>query len=611
MTRTLVLILILAAPSAAAYELTGVVHDHEAKPVPEATVWISQDRAATKTMTDSTGSFSFPQVRVGVVQLVARKEGYAIGGLTVEALGPQSVKIALPPLDTVPLRLIDHMANPVNGARVKRIIVNGSFELFVDDLTPLGFPSIRSNAEGTLTIHAMPKGGNIGVEFAHRAYCSLYVANQPVGLATQTTYQMFPGIPLGGRATNEQDEPVAGARILVTPANNEIQLTFADLLTDTEGFFSARLVTGLYDVTATHPDFPCPVPREVQMSDASQDTNIQLILPKAHILQGSVVGPDDKPIPGVAVAYLVDEIPRDEALTDAKGVFRLNALNKGALHVYPPLGYMNEQKLDVLVEFKRKNRIRHTPLRLVPLPKVTGTVLEPSGAVVNGALISLKDIMPPAWATTDSSGRFEIEIAAMPEEETITLRAEHPLRLLRRDVTMDLTQVKPLDIRLTPYAPNLSPNQPKAAPNDLSSLVDGPAPELHCTEWINGEPLTLADLQGKVVVLTFWNGFDPYSRAQTRIPELLRFYEVFKDTDDVAFVMIHDGAEDLETIEQYVKDFGIEFPVGVDEAPFVTFDLYDTNALPQTVLIDKGGVLRFFDVHDRLLELIKDLRRKT
>jgi thiol-disulfide isomerase/thioredoxin len=611
MTRTLALILILAAPCAAAFELTGVVHDHEATPVLEATVWLSQDRAATKTVTDSTGGFSFPQVRVGVVQLVARKEGYAIGGLTVEALGPDRIEITLPPPDVVSLRLIDHMAKPVNGARVKRIIVNDAFELFVDDLVPLGFPSIRSNAEGTLTIPAMPKGGYISLAFAHRAYCSLYVANQPVGLATQTTYQMFPGIPLGGRATNDRGEPVTGARVLVTPANNEIQLTFADLRTDTEGFFSAHLVTGLYDVTATHPDLPCPMPRQVQMSDASQDTNIQLVFPKAHILQGSVIGPDDKPMPGVAVAYLVDETPRAEALTDAKGVFRLNALNKGALHVYPPLGYMNEHKLDVLVEFKRKNRIRHTPLHLVPLPKITGTVVEPSGAAVNGALISLKDIVPPAWATTDSWGRFEIEIAAMPEEETITLRAEHPLRLLRRDVTVNLTQVKPLDIRLTPYEPNLNPNQPKAAPNDLSSLVDGPAPDLHCTQWINSGPLTLSDLRGKVVVLTFWNGFDPYSRAQTHIPELLRLYEVFKDTENVAFVMVHDGAEEFDSVKQYVKDFDIEFPVGLDESPFVTFDLYDTNVLPQTVLIDKGGVLRFFDVHGRLLELIKDLRRKT
>jgi hypothetical protein len=42
----------------------------------------------------------------------------------------------------------------------------------------------------------------------------------------------------------------------------------------------------------------------------------------------------------------------------------------------------------------------------------------------------------------------------------------------------------------------------------------------------------------------------------------------------------------------------------------VTHHSYAARVLPQVILIDKQGLLRYFDVEGRLSELIKDLRRR-
>ena len=95
------------------------------------------------------------------------------------------------------------------------------------------------------------------------------------------------------------------------------------------------------------------------------------------------------------------------------------------------------------------------------------------------------------------------------------------------------------------------------------------------------------------------------------IEELRALHHLLSDVDDVAFISVHDAGKETEEVRQYIRDFDISFPVGYDADPFLTFDIYNTNFIPQTVLIDKKGVLRHYHTEGRLLELIKDLRRRN
>ena len=120
----------------------------------------------------------------------------------------------------------------------------------------------------------------------------------------------------------------------------------------------------------------------------------------------------------------------------------------------------------------------------------------------------------------------------------------------------------------------------------------------------------MGTVQGKVVVAIFWGGFDATPKGLLRLEQMNTLYHAFRDAGDVTFVGIHDSGSGSGEVTEYINAFNVEYPVGIDNETS-TFDLYDIFAIPQIVLIDKKGVLRFYDVEGRLLELIKSLRREA
>jgi peroxiredoxin len=172
-----------------------------------------------------------------------------------------------------------------------------------------------------------------------------------------------------------------------------------------------------------------------------------------------------------------------------------------------------------------------------------------------------------------------------------------------------LGAAKPAKVKLEPFMADQSHRPATPGKNNLGPLLDKPAPEIRCSDWVNSVPLTLESLRGKVVVLTFWGGFDESPLGISRMEELRALHDLYRGVDDVAVVAVHDHSIDWSEVENYVQTLRLRFPVGRDAEPFVTFVNYNVNFIPQTVIIDKEGILRYFEVEGRIPELIKALRR--
>ena len=118
----------------------------------------------------------------------------------------------------------------------------------------------------------------------------------------------------------------------------------------------------------------------------------------------------------------------------------------------------------------------------------------------------------------------------------------------------------------------------------------GNAPELAgIADWINSQPLTLASLRGKVVLVDFWT-YSCINCVRT-LPHLTKWDETYRDkglviigihTPEFAFEM------DLKNVQNAVKQHNIHYSVALDNA-FKTWLNFKNRYWPAHYLIDREG----------------------
>ena len=118
--------------------------------------------------------------------------------------------------------------------------------------------------------------------------------------------------------------------------------------------------------------------------------------------------------------------------------------------------------------------------------------------------------------------------------------------------------------------------------------------------WVQGGPLTLAGLRGKVVLIRFFMDADcPYCRATA--PSLNEFHDAFAVSGLVVIGMYtpkpRPRAASVDEVRGYVKAYGFAFPVAVDADWGALRRLWldrssDAAFTSATLLIDRRGILR-------------------
>ncbi len=127
------------------------------------------------------------------------------------------------------------------------------------------------------------------------------------------------------------------------------------------------------------------------------------------------------------------------------------------------------------------------------------------------------------------------------------------------------------------------------------------APEWRVQQWFNTkQPLELADLRGKVVVLHTFQMLCP-GCVMYGLPQAQKVHGMFPKTD-VAVIGLHTVFEHHEAmtpiaLEAFIHEYRLSFPIGVDQpsepegVPY-TMRTYGFRGTPSLVLIDREGYVR-------------------
>lgn len=132
--------------------------------------------------------------------------------------------------------------------------------------------------------------------------------------------------------------------------------------------------------------------------------------------------------------------------------------------------------------------------------------------------------------------------------------------------------------------------------------------------WFNSDPLTLAELKGKVVIIDFWT----YSciNCQRTLPYLRDWNEKYKDKG-LVIIGVHAPEFEFEksdkNVTQAIKDFQLTYPI-IQDNDFATWRAYNNRYWPAKYFIDKEGYIRYshfgegaYDESEKVIqELLKE-----
>ncbi len=607
---SVVLIGMLATGAVHALQVHGQICDMQKAPLSGARVWLLQEEQVYTATSDAQGKFAIDGINVAPSVLTVYQPGFAVGGHAGVLMTDTEVPVTLSPAATVHVQAISAPGLPAPGARVRTIILPQGVAIPVERLAEAGFPKLRTDDEGRVTVEMLPRGVPVSLWFTHAQYADTEVVCVP-GEEDDRQAVMLPGVALRGRVTCS-GKSVVGAHVFLFQMKAETPQIYAEAWSDPEGLYHLQAGPGEYLIEVRHKDYASPASAAARMRDYATPVVADLEMAVPHIVQGQVLLPDGSPCIGAGLSFRQAESGVVETFSGSEGRFRLRTgAPSGALEVHPPLGFMMETATVFKVLFKDGDKVDLGTIRLKELPAVTGTILDTDGKPATRALITSLNKDLPFWTFPDAEGRFRIQLAAAPEDGMARFRVEHADRFQRADFALEYANLKPVEVKMKPYTPDQTQDPAKAGTNKLAGLLGKMAPALQCRAWIPDTPIGPDQLRNKVVVITFLGGFDQSLQGINRMDELRALQHLFKDDSGILFLAVHDGTSENEFVEEWVKAAAIPFPVGVDTEDLVTFSSFRINAIPQTVIIDRQGNLCYYQVDGRLLELIQTLRRKS
>jgi cytochrome c biogenesis protein CcmG, thiol:disulfide interchange protein DsbE len=122
-----------------------------------------------------------------------------------------------------------------------------------------------------------------------------------------------------------------------------------------------------------------------------------------------------------------------------------------------------------------------------------------------------------------------------------------------------------------------------------NQLLGKDAPDFHVTT-LDGQPLTLADVAGKTLIVNFWNTW--CIPCQEELPTLKAFYADHKDDADFVLLGIV-RRDDTKTVKEFVGAEDIGWTVALDPSKEAALD-FGTRGQPETFAVSPSGQIVAF-----------------
>jgi Carboxypeptidase regulatory-like domain len=177
------------------------------------------------------------------------------------------------------------------------------------------------------------------------------VTEVPPGARTPITLTLAPAGSLFGRVLDAGGEPVPAALVWISALQGEPKVYADRALTDAEGVFEIRDLPARTFLVQAYGDSGMllrPVSVEVR---ATQQTRVELRLASTTTVEGSLLGPDGAPLPGVEIRFArtTDGMTSRAGVSDDRGHFIATQVAPGRNRVFV-LGYQGAAPSEIEVE---------------------------------------------------------------------------------------------------------------------------------------------------------------------------------------------------------------------------------------------------------------------